>query len=59
MKKETIIDKLDAMIVGHQELVTPVKVQAFRNTASVLKKLKQKHFVVRRVNDQYHIIRIV
>lgn len=59
MAKETYLDLLDQMSPSQKQFVPNGKEQAYRNAASMLKKLKDKHFVVRKVNDEFVVMRIV
>jgi hypothetical protein len=57
--KTTPIDIIDKIPAGGQESVPAAKLQAYRNAATALKKVKQKHFVVRKVNKEHVIVRIL
>lgn len=59
MSKETYLDLLDQMLPAQKQFVPEGKEQAYRNAASTLKKLKQKHFVVRKVDTEFIVMRIV
>lgn len=58
MGKKTYLDLLDQMTTSQKQFVPTGKEQAYRNAAYTLKKLKQKHFVVRKVESEFIIMRI-
>lgn len=58
-KKEAYMDILDKMPVNHREQIPSGKEQAYRNSASILKKLSHKLFIVRKIGLQFIIIRIM
>lgn len=53
------MDIVDAMPVSNKVSIPTGKQQAYRNVASTLKRLKQKHFVVRKVGTEYIIVRLM
>lgn len=59
MNKETILEKVDNMAIGNKSSIAAKQVQVYRNIASTLKKLKQKHFVIRRIGEEYIIFRLM
>ena len=59
MEKKSILDIIDQLPVTGKQSIKPNQVQVYRNTASTLKKLKQKHFVIRKVGNEHIIFRLL
>lgn len=55
----TYMDIVDAMPVSNKVSIPTGKEQAYRNVASTLKRLKQKHFVVRKIGTEFVIVRLM
>lgn len=61
MGKETnnYLEELDAIPVGQRIDIDGAKKQSYRNNALFLKKLKQKHIMIKKVNGSYIAIRLL
>lgn len=59
MKKKSILEIIDSMAIMSQLTIDPSQVQAYRNSASTLKKLKHKHYVIRKIESDHVIFRLL
>lgn len=59
MEKKSILELIDQLPVTGKLSISGKQVQAYRNAASLLKKLKQKHFVIRKINNDHLVFRLL
>ena len=59
MKRKSILEIIDSLAPMSQLTIDPNQVQAYRNSASTLKKLKHKHYVIRKIGENHVIFRLL
>ncbi len=59
MKKKSILETIDSLAIHSQLTIPQNQVQAYRNCASTLKNLKHKHYVIRKIESDHVIFRLL